>query len=117
MKGETVTVHRREEIGKDALDEPIYEWIHEDVNNVLVRPVNDASSDLADVERPDGIRIRYCLAFPKTYKGKPLAHCKISLTDRGMSEDDALSVVGSPDYLKLCPTAWNMLVYVGRVDG
>lgn len=117
MKGEAVTVWRREEEGTDALNEPIYKWNPTVVENVLVRPINDLTSDVSDVEHPDGIKVRYCLAFPKTYDGKPLAHCKISLSGRGMTEDDALPVIGSPDYLKPCPTAWNMLVYVGRIDG
>lgn len=118
MKGETVTVSKRVVIGKDKLGEPIYDWDHIEVGNVLVRPIHEySSSDLADPERPDGIRIRYCLAFPKTYDGPSLAHCKIALTDRGMSFEDALDVSGSPDIVNPCPTAWNMLVNVGRIDG
>lgn len=117
MKGETVTVYRREQVAVDALGEPEYIWTTEQVGNVLVRPVNTFdTANLVDGERPDGIRVKYVLGFPKTYKGK-LVHCKIALTERGMGFDDALDVSGDPDYLRPCPTAWNMLVSVGRTDG
>lgn len=117
MIGERVDVYRREQVSLDALGEPEYIWTVEHVDNVLVRPVNTSSTaDISDAERPDGMRITYILGFPKTYSGS-LAHCKIVLADRGMVFEDALDVDGSPDYLKPCPTAWNMLVNVGRVDG
>lgn len=117
MRGERVDVYHREEVGVDALGEPSYVWTTEHVDNVLVRPVNtSATADLPDPERPDGIRVSYVLAFPKTYVGS-LARCKVALVDRGMDFGDALDVSGDPDYLRPCPTAWNMLVSVGRVDG
>lgn len=116
--GETVTVHFRAKVGTDAMGEPIYEQTHIQVDNVLVRPVDSlVNTDIADAERPDGIRVSYVLAFPKTYDGPSLAHAKISLTARGMGFEDALSVSGSPDILSPCPTAWNMTVNAGRVDG
>ena len=118
MKGEQVTVYRREAVSVDALGEPQYIWSAEKVDNVLIRPVNTSvTADIDDPERPDGIRVSYVLGFPKAYTGSSLAHCKIALTDRGMDFNDALDVSGDPDYLRPCPTAWNMLVSVGRVDG
>lgn len=119
LRGERVALYRRTEIGRDALDEPIYEWIPELVENVLVNPIYSGAvtgDSLANPNRPDGINIRYNLAFPKTYKGD-FTHCKIVLVDRGMKYEDALKVSGSPDRLSPSPTEWNVMVAVGRTDG
>lgn len=115
--GENVAVLTRRKIGEDTMGEPIYEWDYETVENVLVRPLS--GSDLQDELRPDGIQLRYSLAFPKTFDGS-LAHARIALVDRGMDPsnfNDALRVSGDPDYVNPCPTPWNRLVDVGRVDG
>lgn len=119
LHGEQVDVYRREKIGEDDLSEPIYKWIPKRVDNVLVNPIySDAISgdDLSSANRPDGMNIRYRLAFPKTFTDN-LAHCKIVLVDRGMDEEDALFVTGSPDRLTPCPTEWNLMATVGRIDG
>lgn len=115
MLGEKVTVVTFEEVGENDLGEPICEPSRTEVEGVLVRPL--AGSDLDDEERPEGIRVDYSLCFPKTYDGPSLEHARIVLADRGMSEDDALLVVGRPDILRPCPTKWNMVVKAGRVYG
>ncbi len=117
MLGETVAVLSRRKIGEDELGEPVYEWESQRVDGVLVRPVSRDDPD--EPERPDGIRVQYSLAFPKSYQGPSLEHARIALVDRGMEEDpeDALLVSGKPDVLRLCPTKWNMIAKVGRVYG
>lgn len=120
MTGERVAVLRRSEAGRDEMGEPTYSWSHEVVENCLVRPMS--GSDASDEIRPDGIRVSYRIALPKSYTATmaPLAHCRVALVDRGMDPSDAgaaLLVTGSPDRTVPCPTAWDVLVDVGRVDG
>lgn len=122
MLGETVAVLTRRKTGEDEMGEPVYEWDSERVENVLVRPFS--GSDLADPLRPDGIRVSYSLAFPKAWTaGKSpgfLTHRRVALVARGMDERDAdaaLRVSGSPDRTTPCPTAWDTIAEVGRVDG
>ncbi|MCI6844146.1 MAG: hypothetical protein MR874_05240 [Coriobacteriaceae bacterium] len=122
MLGETVAVLTRTQTGADEMGEPTYEWTSERVDNVLVRPLT--GSDLADPLRPDGIRVSYSLAFPKAWTaGRApgfLAHRRVALVARGMGEADpdaALRVSGSPDRTTPCPTAWDTVAEVGRVDG
>lgn len=122
MLGETVAVLTRRKTGEDEMGEPVYEWDSERVENVLVRPLS--GSDLADSLRPDGIRVSYSLAFPKAWTaGKApgfLTHRRVALVERGMDERDAdaaLRVSGSPDRTTPCPTAWDTIAEVGRVDG
>lgn len=116
MKGERVEIFRREQVSTDSMGEPEYEWLHEQISNVLVCPVRVA--DVSNGERPDGIEIKYRLAFPKTFKGS-LRHARIALIDRSMELDPdvALHVIGDPDIVFPCPTPWNRLVDVGRRDG
>lgn len=117
MLGETVAVLMRRKTGADGLGEPIYEWVSERVDGVLVRPMT--RDDVDEEDRPDGICVQYSLSFPKSYSGPSLEHARIALVDRGMEEDadTALLVIGKPDVLRPCPTKWNMLVRVGRVYG
>ena len=127
MLGETVAVLTRRKTGEDEMGEPVWEWDSERVENVLVRPLSGsdlADSDLADSLRPDGIRVSYSLAFPKAWTaGKApgfLTHRRVALVARGMDERDAdaaLRVSGSPDRTTPCPTAWDTIAEVGRVDG
>ena len=111
MLGEAVEVLRRTQSGTDIMGEPVYTWGAETVDNCLVRPLT--GSDLNDAMRPDGVRVRYNVAFPKTYEGRAtLRGCKVSL--RGC---EPLFVVGEPDITNPCPTMWDVVAEVGRVDG
>lgn len=117
MLGETVSVLTRRKAGEDAMGEPVYEWDAESVENVLVRPL--MGSELSDALRPDGVRVRYVLAFPKSYEGD-LSHARVALVARGMDADDpdeALRVTGNTDKTPQSPVAWDRNVEVGRVDG
>lgn len=122
MLGEAVAVLTRVQGGTDEMGEPVYEWTSEVVGDVLVRPL--AGSDATDQLRPDGIRVEYSLAFPKSWTaGKApgfLAHRRVALVARGMDAEDAdaaLRVSGSPDRTVPCPTAWDTVCEVGRSDG
>lgn len=117
MLGEKVCVLTRSKTGEDSMGEPVYEWMPQIVENVLVKP--STGQDLDDDLRPDGVRVEYTLAFPKSFSEKSLRGARIALLDRGMEQDanTALRVSGSPDVTNPCPTNWNMLVEVGRVDG
>lgn len=114
MTGEEVTVWRKTETGTDAFGEPEYTWTGEQVHNCLVRPYT--GEDVTDTPHTQGVRVDYTVAFPKTYTGRGyLCGCKVSFRD--IAQDDALWVVGAPDYTSPCPTAWDTLVKVGCVYG
>lgn len=123
MKGERVAVLRRTLTGRDEMGEPEYGWTSETVENCLVKTLT--SSDLGtddEAPRPDGVKLRYRIAFPKAYTAmaEPLRGCRVALVARGMDANDAdaaLIVSGEPDITRPCPTAWNMLVEVGRAHG
>lgn len=119
MLGETILVFLHEETDKDDMGEPVYTWRSYEVENVLVRPL--AGSDVIDTLRPDGVQVSYSLAFPKTASELTprLKGARVSLVDRGMSTDieEALFVSGAPDITRPCPTQWNAIVEVGRLDG
>lgn len=116
--GETVAVLSRSQSGTDAMGEPVWEWTATEVQGCLVRPLS--GSDITDSTRPDGVRVSYTIAFPKTYDGPSLEHARVALVDRGMDATDAgaaLRVSGAPDVTRPCPTMWDMTASVGRVDG
>lgn len=122
---QTVRVWTRVRAGSDPMGEPTYEWSPTDVSGVLVRPAaasdmerGDSASDL----RPDGVRVRFAIAFPKGYDGPPLRHARVTLLHPryGMDPDDpasALAVSGDPAPTVPCPTPWDMIAEVGRTDG
>lgn len=114
MLSETIKVWRKEQSSIDCMGEPVYIWNSEDVEDCIVRPL--AGENLTDSTRPDGVVVTYSVAFPKTYdKRNNLRGCKV--TFRGMEETQALYVAGSPDITYPCPTAWDTIAEVGRIDG
>ena len=120
---EAVTVLRRVETGADAMGEPTYEWEPEEVGGCLVRPLDGtemAQGDAASALRPDGVTVRYEIAFPAGYTTS-LRHCRVSLTGRGADAGDEstwLAVAGDPDATRV-PDGfpWSRIAGVGRVDG
>lgn len=122
MLGEDVAVLTRSETGTDEMGEPVYSWESETVHNVLVRPL--AGSDVNQDARPDGVRVSYSLAFPRSWTaGKPAGYlrgARVALVARGMDpgdQDAALVVSGWPDRTPQSPLAWDTTAEVGRVDG
>ncbi len=111
MIGETVVVHRREQVGTNAHNQPVYEWSETSVEDVLVAP--GPRDDIPDVVRPDGTTVAWTLHFPKTFND-PLRGARISV--RGQ---DPAPVIGDPQpyTLQNTPTRWWMPVEVERTDG
>lgn len=111
IRGETVVVERRVETGRDPGNNPVYEWVPEQVTGVLVAP--GARADVDASIRPDGKRIRWNLHFPKGYPAT-LAGARISV--RGQ---DARPVVGDPQHYTEAntPGRWSMPVELEDVDG
>ena len=124
---QAVRIWTRTQTGTDPMGEPAYAWTYTDVDGVLVKEIatsemgaGDSASDL----RPDGVRVRYVLAFPKTYDGPQLKHARVTLLDPMYGMDDskadgwetALAVSGDP-HPAVRPTPWNMTCEVGRTDG
>ena len=122
----TVRVWTRSQTGTDPMGEPVYSWSYVDVAGVLV--AEGASSDdggggeVADL-RPDGIRVRYTLAFPKGYDGPSLRGARVTLLDPMYGMDvsadgwrSALAVSGDPRP-QVRPTRWDLRAYVGVTDG
>ncbi|MGE8691839.1 hypothetical protein [Bifidobacterium bifidum] len=113
MRGETVTVIRRVQIGVDAGNNPVFDEVLEDVSNVLVDSPQEANTE--DVNRPHGIEADLTLRFPRSYVGGPLRGCEIIVRD----SERPYTVVGDPLPLDggLTPTMWNMSVPVTRSEG
>lgn len=111
MIGETVVVERRERVGTDPGNAPIYKWVTETVEDVLVAP--GPRNDVVESNRPDGVRIAWNLHFPKPYAAS-LRGARVSV--RG---EPARDVVGDPKpyTLENTPTRWWMPVELEAVDG
>lgn len=63
IKGITVTLINKKEVGKDAFDAPIYEDVPTDVDNVLVAPTS--TDDIVSQLDLTGKKAVYTLAIPK----------------------------------------------------
>lgn len=111
MIGERVVVHRSEMVGKNAHNQPIYEWVEETVDNVIVAP--GPRTDIPEVARPDGTTVAWSLHFPKRYSHS-LRGARISV--RG---EEPARVIGDPKPYtpENTPGDWNLPVEVERADG
>ncbi|MCH9275673.1 hypothetical protein JS533_005215 [Bifidobacterium amazonense] len=111
MRGETIIVVRRVQVGVDEGNNPVYETEQETVANVLVGSPNGENA--ADSNRPDGIQIDADLYFPRSYTGVPLRGQSVIVKGR------KYRVVGDPFPVDggMTPTDWNMTVPVTRSDG
>ena len=116
---ETVTVYRKSTGGEDEYGDPIVGWVPEVVEGALVYEL--CGSDLNDADLPDGTRVEARVQLPDSYMSEvgrdSLRGCKVALTDRGQTEDDAYWVIGSPNYAPDLPTSWNTTMNLGRTDG
>lgn len=63
LKGITVTLIRKNEVGRDPFDAPIYEDEEIEVHNVLVRPTT--TDDIVTNSTLTGKKAVYTLAIPK----------------------------------------------------
>lgn len=111
ITGEAVVVERRQEVGRDPGNAPIYEWVPETVEDVLVAP--GPRADVVESNRPEGVEVRFNLHFPKGYPAM-LRGARISV--RG---GEPLNVIGDPQHFTEAntPGRWSMPVEIGRTDG
>ena len=63
IKGITVTLINKQEVGKDPFNKPIYKDVEIEVDNVLVSPTS--TEDIVNQLNIDGKKAVYTLAIPK----------------------------------------------------
>ena len=63
IKGITVTLVSKKQVGKDIFDDPIYEDVETEVENVLVSPTD--SEEILNQQNLTGRTATYTLAIPK----------------------------------------------------
>src|SRR5690625_605843 len=63
IKGITVTIINKQEVGRDPFNKPIYEDVPIEVENVLVNPTS--TEDIVNQLNIDGKKAVYTLAIPK----------------------------------------------------
>lgn len=109
MRSSTVTVTRREQVGTDAFNAPVYEEVDEEVGGVLPQP--GATADLA-AERPDGVSVDMTFHFPRGYS-KSLRGCRVTYGGK------RYEVVGDPQPTmpELTPGPFGLTAEAVRVDG
>ena len=109
--GETVVVERRQETGRDPGNSPIYDWVPETVEDVLVAP--GPRDDVTDSTRPDGVEVKFTLHFPKGYP-ETLRGARVSVRGR-----EPMAVIGDPTHYTEAntPGRWSMPCEVGKVAG
>ena len=113
MNGETVKLVCRQAAGRDPFNNEVFEECETEVENVLVQPAG--TQDDTDSNRPEGIKAKYLLLFPKAfaYGSGSLRGTKIEVRGK------RYKVIGDPGCYdgKNCPTDWCMPVHVGDIDG
>lgn len=124
---DTVRVWTRAQTSTDPMGEPVWAWTYQDVRGVAVKTGPRANAmrqgDEASDLRPDGVRVKYTLAFPKGH-GLTLRHARVTFPDRGQTattwedaEAYAMLVSEDPQPQIPCPTKWDTIAEVGRTDG
>lgn len=63
IKGTTVVLYEKTEIGKDAFHKKIYEETQVEIKNVLIAPVS--AGEILDQKNLEGRKAVYTLAIPK----------------------------------------------------
>lgn len=122
-----VRVWSRTRTGEDPMGDPTWAWEPFDVDGVLVRvgrPADPEGSGVVGGLRPDATEVAFTLAFPKGYDGPPLRHARVTLLEPAYGMDageggweTALAVVNDPAPQVPCPTRWDTIVEVVRLDG
>lgn len=110
LKGITVRLLQKYQIGVDEINEPIYEEEPIEVENVLIAPLSD--EEIIDTLNLTGRRAVYQLAIPKTDNHN-------WENQRVEFFGEVWQVIGKPvkgiDYL--IPLDWNMKVKVEGIGG
>lgn len=119
MVGDTIYIKKRTVVGHDDFNAPIYEYQDIQVDNVLIEPGKRA--DVIESNRPEGVEVKLTLHLPKVFTGGDFVDmfgssiANLSVVVYGIE----YKVIGDPKPYQVqnTPTAWNMPVEVGVVDG
>lgn len=109
LRGIKIILYNRTEVGKDAFNKPIYEEHPEEIENVLVAPVQESVSNPHEQINLDERRVRYTLGIPKgdkhEWEGKEVEFF-----------GQRFKVVGIPTegIEAMIPLSWNKKVVVER---
>lgn len=109
LKGITVILIDKQEVGKDPFNAPIYEDVETPVNNVLIAPVS--SEDMVSQLNLTSKKAVYTLAIPKgdtnRWEGREVRFF-----------DECWRVIGTPQQGidDLIPLDWNKKVEVERYE-
>lgn len=107
MKGMTVILYEVTQIGMDAFNEPIYDEVPVEVENVLVAPAN--ATDIVDSTNLYGKTASYTLGIPKGD-----THEWEDRKVRFFNEDWHVFGIPTEGIEDLIPLAWNKKVMVER---
>lgn len=110
MRGETVLIKTPQKVGVDDHNNAILDMVTSEVENVLIAP--QEGELVGGSTRPFSHYLMYTLYFPKEFSGD-LENGLVCVRGKW------LEVIGAPDYWdpEVCPTDWNMTVYVGVAHG
>lgn len=110
IQGITVQLIKKVEVGKDPFNEPIYDTVSVDVQNVLVSPMSD--EEILETLNLTGRKASYQLAVPKDdtneWEGQKVGFF-----------GETWRVIGKPTkgIDNLIPLGWNLKVKVESVIG
>ena len=107
IKGITVRLYTKEQIGTDLFDRPVYTEKAVDVENVLVTPIS--SADMVNELNLTGKTIAYELSIPKGDQNN-WTNARVEFFG------EAFTTVGYPEEMleSLVPLDWNKKVKVER---
>lgn len=108
IKGITVTLYEKTEVGRDAFNLPVYEEVPVDVNNVLVAPLSD--TEVLETLDLTGARAEYQLGIPKGDTHDWSAGRKVHFFD----EDWRIIGIPTKGIDDMIPLSWNKKVKVER---
>lgn len=111
MRGITVTLFQRTQVGTDPFNRPIYMETQVDVENVLVSPAETGGDELLDALNLTGRKAVYTLAIPKgdTHNWE---NARVDFFG------ESWRVIGIPTegIEELIPLQWNRKVKVERIE-
>lgn len=110
MKGITVTLYDRVEIGRDGFNAPMYEEVPVDVDNVLVAPMS--TTELLDTYNLTGRKAVYQMGIPKDDNHDWSAGKKVSF----FGQDWRIIELPQEGIDHLIPLSWNKKVQVERYE-
>lgn len=111
MRGITVTLFQRTQVGADPFNRPIYMETQVNVKNVLVAPAETGGDELLDALNLTGRKAVYTLAIPKgdTHNWE---NARVDFFG------ESWRVIGIPTegIEELIPLQWNRKVKVERIE-